>query len=217
MPKKAFQSVLYRCNKRLFPKWRRFDNHVKFSPDRGAFVGDAQSRPEFSAILYYDLQALFHSLDDYEFESALELGSGYGRLTPWIAKQADETFATDITTDSMAQGKQHHPDIPFIASSATSLPFENSRFDLIVGWTVLMHIPPDIIENAADEIERVLTADGRVVICEMIEGETTDICWPRSTERYEELFTSLELTTSYTREVNPSSLSPGVEVMIFEQ
>lgn len=213
---RMIKNILNKCKGRLFPKWRRFGNQVKFNLNRGAFVGDAQSRPEFSAILYYDLQALLQSVDDYEVGTALELGSGYGRLTPWIAKQANETVATDINTESMEQGKKHHPNIPFITSSATSLPFGNSQFDLVVGWTVLMHIPPNIIEDAADEIERVLTANGRVIICEMVEGEATDMCWPRSTEKYEELFTSLELTTSYTREVNPPSLSPGVEVMIFE-
>jgi len=173
----------------------------------GGFVQGARSRPEFCARIYYDINAIHKLLEDVtptHFDCALEIGCGYGRLTPWIADFATEAHAIDPNESAIRTAQEQYTHVNFETAFAQDLPYSDDSFDLIVTWTVLQSISPDMIQDVATEIMRVLAPDGTLVLAEQVEKPDRKITWSRSESEYEELFTPLEIIESRPRPVEPT-------------
>lgn len=52
----------------------------------GGFAGEVINRPSFAARNYYEISNILTILSDFDIQpsTAIEVGSGYGRLSPWI-------------------------------------------------------------------------------------------------------------------------------------
>ena len=72
---------------------------------------------------------------------SLEIGCGFGRLSPYIAEHFEQHTAVDINTWAVSEASQFYPQISFCEASATELPFPDRSFDTVITWTVLQHIP----------------------------------------------------------------------------
>jgi SAM-dependent methyltransferase len=145
---------------------------------------------------------------------SLEVGCGYGRLTPTFAEFSDQHTAVDINTDALASARVTYPDYDFGAASATNLPFPDSVFDLVTTWTVLQHIPPDRIGVACSELRRVLAREAILLLCEETRLADQPVVhrphtWHRHPEHYQRLFTPLKQV--YCREIAEISRLPRVE------
>ncbi len=170
----------------------------------GGFVQGPQSRPQFSARLYYEADCLQRRLDAVtsgQIDRALEIGCGYGRLTPWIDNFAAETHAIDPNESVIADAREQYSHITFEVERAENLPYPDDSFDLIVTWTVLQSIPPDAIHDVTAEIVRVLAPGGTLLIAEQVEKPDRNITWSRSEAEYERLLAPLELLESHPRPV----------------
>ena len=187
--------------------------------DFGGFV-NANSRPELLARHNYEMLCILDIFRDVDAERSLEIGCGYGRLSPIIGQFATENIAIDINEESLAEARKHYPDIEFKCQSAMNLELEDDSVDLIVTWTVLQHIPPSDIQRAVDEIKRVSTEQATILICEATRypdragGHT----WDRPVTQYEELFADFNLVhSSPLSDVDriPEMESPG-QVMLFQ-
>lgn len=197
------------------PEWRREDGYVTF--EDGGFAGGSPSRPELSARIFYEVESLRDAVGDREFERSLEVGCGYGRLSGWIADYAAESVAVEPNRDAVEQAGRFYPTLSVAEAVASALPFGDDRFDLAVTWLVLAHVPPDAIEAVAGELTRVLSSGGALVVCEQTTGEEGTASWPRSRERYEELFAPLELVRVGDRGVEPGfEYGRRMEVLAFE-
>lgn len=97
---------------------------------------------------------------------SLEIGCGYGRLTPTFASFSYDHVAIDINTAALRLARTAYPQFSFQYSSVADLPFADGCFDLVTTWTVLQHVPPDRISRACAEIVRVLAPGGTLLICE---------------------------------------------------
>jgi SAM-dependent methyltransferase len=86
---------------------------------------------------------------------SLEIGCGFGRLSPYIAEHFEQHTAVDINSWAVSQASEYYPAISFSVGSATELPFANSTFDTVITWTVLQHIPNSLVGKALSEINRV--------------------------------------------------------------
>ena len=173
----------------------------------GGFVQGAKSYPGFCARLYYDvttLQRMFEDVGPDHADSVLEIGCGYGRLTPWVADFATEAHAIDPNERVVQVAQEQHPHIDFRAAFAQSLPYADDSFDLIVSWTVLQSIPPDTIQDVTAEMMRVLAPDGTLIVAEQVQKPDREITWSRSESRYEALFAPLELLESRPRPLEPT-------------
>lgn len=149
---------------------------------------DAETQSEFSHELYIDSRNLADTLADCSPTRSLEVGCGYGRLTPWVADRADEHYAIDPAQSLLVAARREYPDVRFQRARAEALPFPDGAFDLAVTWGVLNHVPSDSIRAATDEIDRVVAPDGTLVISEATAG-TPDPRWEyRSIEEWRELF-----------------------------
>lgn len=187
---------------RWAPNWRRENGYVLF--DDGGFAGGDPSRPELSTRIYREARQLAELLPEERFDRSLEIGCGYGRLSGWIADHADEAVGVDPNEEAIEVARTMHPELAFEATGADDLPFPDDRFDLLVSWSVLQHVPPESIDPVASEITRVLDEDATMVLCEMTSGESGRSNWVRSPAEYESLFDPFEIRTRAERASEPT-------------
>lgn len=156
---------------------------------------DAGTRAEFSHELYVDATGLDGALADLSPGRALEVGCGFGRLTPWLAARADELWAVDLDGSLLAAARrQHgHRGVRFARAAAERLPFPDGAFDLAATWGVLNHVPDGAIDAAAGELDRVVAADGALVVAEATAGAPDPRWTYRSVDEWRELFAPREL------------------------
>lgn len=162
------------------------------SPDVSRLT-DAETRSEFSHELYIDSTNLIAALTDCSPTRSLEIGCGYGRLTPWITDTTDEHYAIDLSGSLLSAARREYPAIQFQRARAESLPFLENTFDLAVTWGVLNHVPSDSIRTATDEIDRVVTPDGTLVVSEATDGKPDPRWEYRSIEEWRRFFAPREL------------------------
>jgi SAM-dependent methyltransferase len=117
------------------------------------------------------LRALFlDELHLYPGAATLEVGCGPGMLLETILERAgaDAVVAgVDINPHFINVARQRAemlgvPNSTFVAADCHTLPFEDGSFDAVVAERLLMHVAP--IARVIDEMARVLTAGGRLVL-----------------------------------------------------
>jgi len=183
----------------------------------GGFVTSASNRAEFSATNFYEVSAIQDLLSGDDFQHSLEIGAGYGRLSPWISRYSTNHVAIDINREAIHEASELYPTINFLNSDATKLPFLSSKFQLVFTWTVLQHIPDQYINQVIREIERVVTGDGQVIICEDTQGPGNEKTWVRTSESYSNLFENLSLHDRIPRKVHPRHQSEfRGEIMVYK-
>lgn len=162
----------------------------------------------------YEVACIRRLLRGKEIRRSLEIGCGYGRLTPTFAEFSAEHIAVDINPDALAKARQAYPDYDFRPASANELPFPDSQFDLVTTWTVLQHIPPDRIGVACAELRRVLAPSGTLLLCEETRLADQPLIrrphtWHRNSEDYQKMFAPLEQI--YSSDIDEISRLPGME------
>jgi ubiquinone/menaquinone biosynthesis C-methylase UbiE len=197
--------------------WKQQGDFITFKWD--GFVA-APSIPLLFARHNYETAVIKRVVGDQDVQRSLEFGCGFGRLTPTFADLSAHHTAIDINPDALAAARSAYPHLEFAQSTGGRLPFDNDTFDLIVTWTVLQHVPPDLIETTLADIVRVLSPDGRILLCEETRsaGQPTRHSWHREPAFYEDRLASLRLTYSaYIEQIDaiPGLVSPG-RVMLFE-
>lgn len=99
----------------------------------------------------------------------LEIATGPGMLAKHIAHAAKSVTATDYSEGMIAQAKKGEcpPNLVFEVADATSLPYENGSFDVVVMANALHLLPQP--EKALAEIDRVLAPDGVFIAPNFVE------------------------------------------------
>jgi acetyltransferase-like isoleucine patch superfamily enzyme/ubiquinone/menaquinone biosynthesis C-methylase UbiE len=100
----------------------------------------------------------------------LDVGCGEGIITSMIAEKAHNTTGCDYSDSTVKDAKTRYPDINFLQSNVTSLKFEDNLFTKVVFTEVAEHLLPVQLENALDEIARVLRFDGALLITTPLTG-----------------------------------------------
>lgn len=201
-------------------RWRRevFRIGEYFSFSEKGFA-DARSIPELMTRNYYEERIIRRLLAGTQAASSLEIGCGFGRLSPVIAEFGKEHLSVDINADALATAKAHFPGISFKLASATDLPAASGTVDLIVTWTVLQHIPSPHFEKAIAEINRVRTKSAKILICEAT--KTPEMAakhtFAAPSERYAEFFKPLRLTfNGVIPELEANGVGTPGTIMFFE-
>ncbi len=188
-------------DKKLF-----FDENQIVFHDILRVVGDGASEklPLFSTRLFYEVSLLEKILNNLNVEKSLEIGCGYARLTPWIAKHSNEHYAIEPTKELYEWANLLYTDVHFEKASCDELPYPDNYFDLVITWTVLQHIPPGRFKKSIEEIKRVLKNDSVLVIAEFtqkIPPPTTT--WGHTIEEFSLLFQPKKLVQHFERKVEP--------------
>jgi SAM-dependent methyltransferase len=184
-------SVLRRIDRAVpapLKPWHRENGAITF--EEGNFQWSPDSPAEYHAKLYHEFEGIEGLLSQHcrlPFERSLEVGCGFGRLSPWLARLSGSHHAIEPNGEAVETARTHYPHIDFREGTAQELPYADDSFEFALTWNVLMHVPPEDIEGAASEIRRVLQPDGTALLMENTTDTTSPIHWGRSREAYEDL------------------------------
>ena len=198
---------------------RKVRKRIPFSYN--AVVGDwrieGAGLPHFSSRLYCEVKLLQKALANSKFDKSLEIGCGYGRLTPWIMEYSKEHYAVEPEKRLFRDARLLHPQAHFYNTKAQKLPFPDDFFDLCVTWTVLQHIPPEEQAKAAKEIKRVAKKSATIIIAEETGTFHSDTVWFRTLDGWAELFRPWKLVLQIDRVLEETACKDHGKVMRFER
>jgi SAM-dependent methyltransferase len=110
--------------------------------------------------------------------TALEIGSGYGRLVKAMAPYFDNVCGIDISHSLLTRAAEYLKDVPngwSFKTDGQSLPLGPDTIDYVYSCICFQHMPTlEIIRKNIAEIFRVLKPGGRCRI-QTIQGEPVDI------------------------------------------
>jgi len=121
---------------------------------------------------------LAHSTQQISNCSALELGSGNGGLSLWLAQQGARVVCSDITPESSSVRELHvdrgfERSIRYDRISATDIPYTN-EFDIVLFKSVLGYIGiyggKELQLKAVKEMHRALKPGGELFFAENLAG-----------------------------------------------
>lgn len=169
----------------------------------------------------WETRYIQRALTNIEVQRSIEIGCGYGRLTPSVAEHSHHHIGTDINKHAVGLARTVYPMAEFLVASAPQLPIRHESFDLVCTWTALQHVPPDRISDACREIVRILRPGGLLLTCEETRSPNRPVrrphTWHRTPDDYARLLTPLRLVDStYVLELDriPGMASPG-QVMVW--
>ena len=122
-----------------------------------------RNEADFEAPTYKAQEAaLVEVLDTLEFNSVMEIGAGFGRITnlvvPYISNPSENYMATDVSSEFLSQiGLDVGKEILDLDHLPNPLPL----YDLVIAVEVLMHRP---FEKARDDLFYMLGMSKRYVL-----------------------------------------------------
>lgn len=104
----------------------------------------------------------------------LDFGSGRGEFSIFMAKLGAQVVGIDIGSDLIKLARkialQNKADCTFVQGNINDLPFDNEEFDIVVGCTILHHLPILGVKSSLSEAYRVLKPGGTAYFTEPIEN-----------------------------------------------
>lgn len=97
------------------------------------------------------------SLGDLIYNDAriLEVGANVGYQLLNLQKAGfKRLFGVEIQREAIEKGKAYHKNIDIVEGTALDVPFKDEFFDLVFTETLLIHISPNNLNKALDEIYR---------------------------------------------------------------
>lgn len=176
------------------------DGIVTWNTEAGFGWGAGDKPPQISAINYHMVQALREDLKGNEYQHAVEIGCGYGRVTPWLSGFAEEVTGIDPNENVLSIANEYYPEINTISAKAQNLPIPDDAADLLFTRSVLQHIPSRELQQTIDEMERIADDDAHILICEATKGKKGETYYPRSKSEYSRLFKDFQVESSWRRD-----------------
>lgn len=150
--------------------------HSKSKSEKAAAKrrADQYNDPKHNYLHYWDGRQYEHAAEEIainkllggkQFENAVDVGGGYGRLCVQLEKFAHKVTLAEPSQqqlDIAADFLKDHSEISRKLAQADDLPFKNGEVDLLTMIRVMHHLPDPSPEFA--EIFRVLSDDGYAVI-----------------------------------------------------
>lgn len=106
---------------------------------------------------------LFVEENDIKNKNILDIGCGFGWFELNAVRRGCKSITgTELTEKDLETAKKYikDPRINFETGSALKLPFENKKFDTVVSWEVLEHIPKNSENEMFREIHKILNDNG---------------------------------------------------------
>lgn len=144
--------------------------------DREYFCSDCEGHEEFSTsggrILSERLAAALAHADVRSGMRVLDVGCGRGESLIWLIRQGAEAWGLDYSTVALhltrdtlrTAGVEEDTRYRPIASNARRLPFLPESFDRVLMVDVVEHLHPWELEQAFEEVRRVLKPGGKLIV-----------------------------------------------------
>jgi SAM-dependent methyltransferase len=154
---------------------RRWEDEAAADHVRSAIAGGATERIDYEALTGKISPLWSRFPRGRTFGSVLEIGSGYGRIPLYLARERDVTwsayYAVDISETMLRRLVEYRerfaaaPDSRTypICVSADELPLEDDSVDLAITSAVFLHMGKSFVARAVAEIARTLRPGGHFV------------------------------------------------------
>lgn len=97
--------------------------------------------------------------------AGLDVGCGTGVLAARLSAAGYQMTGVDPSAGMLEVMRARAPGVRAVQASATELPFEDGRFDLVLTVAVLHHIAePDAVRGSLAEMVRVTRPGGRILV-----------------------------------------------------
>jgi len=119
-----------------------------------------------------DEQDILESTLPLQGANVLELGCGKAEKTRAIAQKKKVTSITALEVDEIQHAKNMQirdlPNVSFALGGAEAIPAPDERFDIVLMFKSLHHVPVEMMDQALKEIWRVLKPGGLAYISEPV-------------------------------------------------
>ena len=125
--------------------------------ERNMMTADEFDKLLRSRIGVYRTEQIDEFLSDLELNNILEVGSNIGNQLLLLQKRGFKNlYGIELNRYAVEKSKERTKGkgIDIIQGSAFDIPFKDAYFDLVFTSGVLIHIPPQDINNVLDEIHR---------------------------------------------------------------
>lgn len=147
--------------KKVAPSLFKYDTLEYWTKKEGPIYFDYW-RKNYEGTEKYKLQAniIINTLKEIEFNSLLDYGCGYGRITKLIEKNfhGKKLFGCDVSKHQIQNSRKYlGPDsgCTMIVTDGKSIPFKDNEFDVVMCCDVLLHQTHDLIDIVRNELIRV--------------------------------------------------------------
>jgi SAM-dependent methyltransferase len=156
---------------------------------------------------------------------AVDVGCGYGRLTPVLTELAPRVIGCEREASLLALARPLQPNVTFIETATLQqLPVDTGAADFVMAFTVLQHMNDAAAIAVIAEIRRIVRMGGFVLLCEETDtsleagdAERADLGYTRgrSVEWYAAQMSGFRLQTTSVREIEPGYPRPDVGTYMF--
>jgi ubiquinone/menaquinone biosynthesis C-methylase UbiE len=106
----------------------------------------------------------------------LDIGCGDGRGASKLKTDNNSVTGIDINAHELSLGREQHPTIDFVESSARELPFKTGSFDAVIALGLLGGIEKSARQEVVEEAGRVLAPGGLMYVAEFAPiADTSDL------------------------------------------
>jgi len=145
---------------------RDWDRRARIDPMYWVAATQEADEASYHASAEKDVAALVAGLGDQISANArvLDLGCGIGRMTAPMGAHFAEVVGVDVSGEMIERAQALHADIENVTfatnSGADLADFADESFDLVVSYSVLPHIPVDVVTAYFAEVNRILKPGG---------------------------------------------------------
>jgi len=152
------------------------------------------------------IERLFKHIEFQNIKNVLEIGCGVGITAAHLHNKYNmSVIGTDVDSEQIMLAENHHKEskqLKFIKLDATSLPFENQEFDMVLSMFVLHHIGS--WDKTLTDISRVLKPNGYFIFYDLAYSRFTTRLLKRIVKKYG-VYTIYDIT-SFLKDNNIESV-----------
>ncbi|TFV50378.1 methyltransferase domain-containing protein [Blastococcus sp. TF02A-35] len=108
----------------------------------------------------------------------LDAGCGPGRIAAHLASLGLDVRGIDLSPGMVAVARRDHPELRFDVGSLTALDLPDASFGGVLAWYSLIHLPPDQLRVAVEELARVLRPGGPLLTAFQVGSGTVRVDRP---------------------------------------
>jgi 2-polyprenyl-3-methyl-5-hydroxy-6-metoxy-1,4-benzoquinol methylase len=155
-------------------RWNRIGSsssaEILSSPEK--YVVESFPYPGPNHDMYDHLVTLLHPV---EGKRIMEFGSGFGKVSVWLAKRGAQVTGVDLGPDlveaARAIAKINQVDCKFLRGDVTKGPLTDpNTFDVVIGLAVLHHLSAEDLKRALQSASSLIKPGGLALFCEPVEN-----------------------------------------------
>ncbi|MGW7414992.1 class I SAM-dependent methyltransferase [Streptomyces sp. NPDC054863] len=93
-----------------------------------------------------------------------DLGCGPGHVAAWLAGNGARTVGIDLSAGMVEAGRRRFPQVEFREGDLCELPAEDGEFASAVAFYTIIHLDPDDLPRAFEEMYRTLRPSGLLLL-----------------------------------------------------